>query len=78
MRLMNTDKPGTRVSGKLRPERADNGGLRIDLGTNFALGRLAEKNVLGVAVMRVGGDIVSINDRYLTDILGYTREELHR
>jgi PAS domain S-box-containing protein len=75
MRMVENGKPGTRVSGKIRPERADNGGLRIDLGTNFALGRLADKNVIGIAVIKSNGDVVSINDHYLTDILGYSRED---
>jgi PAS domain S-box-containing protein len=78
MRTISQGIPGSRLSAKLRSERAENGGLRVDLGANYVLGLLSDKNVLGTAVVRADGEVVSINDYYLTRILGYSREDFTR
>lgn len=75
MRIVENDKSGKRLTGRVRADRAENGGLRIDLNASDPLKHLVTKDVLGVAIVRLNGDVVTINDYYLTQILGYTRKE---
>ncbi|MGZ3721988.1 MAG: ATP-binding protein [Bdellovibrionales bacterium] len=77
MRTFNHGKPGARLSAKIRTDKAENGGLRVDLDANYVMGLLSEKNVLGTAVVGLDGEVVSINDYYLT-LLGYSREDFDK
>src|SRR5665213_833091 len=68
-------KPVERSSARTKPDRTPGARLRLDIGANYALGLLSEKNVLGTAVVNLDGNVVAINDFYLTQILGYTRKD---
>jgi len=79
MHFDQSPKPGQRLSAKLSPSSSRSAPpLRFNLGANYALGLLSDKNVLGTAVVALDGQVVEINDYYLTHILGYTREDFER
>jgi len=77
MRFDQPGKSGVPLATKLK---AGEGGVpsRFHVGSDYTLGLLSDRNVLGTAVVALNGDVISINDYYLTKILGYGREDFER
>lgn len=64
-----------RCEGSFPPLMAEFACHRSAISPQYSLGLLSEKNVLGTAIIDVSGDVHDINDYYLSEILGYSRED---